>query len=274
VRECADYLTVALRAAETSDSEREELNQTIQGGKDSLDDARLALRLIVRNAACSARASFEELLRADEQPLRTRLLAGLERDFASWAVNLRIVSERFDDWLRAAITQEMAQTSREHQDEFLEPLRHVNRQLAQSLQDFRNRLSARTLEALGLPLRTTGAELGRRRPRAPDVRVGKIFDRNWELLSFAIPISLVKPTLKRHFKRKVGDVVFMNLSRLASQWEDVVNASLLELEKESIRQLEALSSTIERLVTAAGHEAAGIREDLNRLNEVAAGVQE
>ena len=66
----------------------------------------------------------------------------------------------------------------------------------------------------------------------------------------------------------------MNLSRLASQWEDVVNGSMMELEKESIRQLEALSSTIEGLVSAAGHEAERIREDLNRLDEVAAGVQE
>jgi len=228
----------------------------------------------VRNAACYTRSSLEELLRADEQPVRARLLAGLERDFASWAVNLRVVSESFDNWLRAAITQEMAQVSREHQDEFLELLRDVNRQFAQSLRDCRNRLSARTLEALGVPLLTTGVEPTARQPRAPDVRVGKIFNRNWELLSFAIPISLVKSTLKRHFKHKIGDVVFMNLSRLASQWEDVVNGSMMELEKESIRQLEALSSTIEGLVSSAGHEAERIREDLNRLDEVAAGVQE
>ena len=66
----------------------------------------------------------------------------------------------------------------------------------------------------------------------------------------------------------------MNLSRLASQWEEVVNASLLELEKDSIRQLEALRSTIEKLVTAAELEAPRIREDLNRLNEAAVRVHQ
>jgi hypothetical protein len=57
--------------------------------------------------------------------------------------------------------------------------------------------------------------------------------RERAVFSIAIPISLVKGIVKRHFQRKVADVVFMNLSRLASQWEQVVNASLLELEKES-----------------------------------------
>jgi hypothetical protein len=87
-----------------------------------------------------------------------------------------------------------------------------------------------------------------------------------------IPISLVKGILKRHFKRKVAHVVFMNLSCLALQWEEVVNTSLLELEKESIGQVEVLRSTIEKLIAAAGHDALRIREDLNRLDEVAVHV--
>ncbi len=62
-------------------------------------------------------------------------------------------------------------------------------------------------------------------PRSPDVRVGKIFDHHWELLSFLVPMAIVKGAVKRHFQRKVGDVVFMNLSRLVSQWEGIVHAS-------------------------------------------------
>jgi len=35
----------------------------------------------------------------------------------------------------------------------------------------------------------------------------------------------------RHYRRKVEDLVFTNLSRLASQWADIVNASLLALDR-------------------------------------------
>ena len=56
--ECAAYLTVALQAAEISDSERAELRQKILGQKESLADSRLALQLIVRHRMGSIRTQL------------------------------------------------------------------------------------------------------------------------------------------------------------------------------------------------------------------------
>lgn len=69
----------------------------------------------------------------------------------------------------------------------------------------------------------------------------------------------------RHFERKVGDVVFVNLSRLTSQWEEIVNRALLKLEKDAMRRLDSLVATIQKLIASAGQEAPRIREDLERL---------
>ena len=263
--ECADYLNVALKSAEVADSEREQLRLKILGQRESLDDARLALKLIVRHAAGTTRAAFEALLRNDELPVRGKLLEDLDREFPSWTRSLRLVLEKFDDWLRAGLTREMAELSNRHRNQFVEPVRRVSRQLSQSLQDFRNRLSERTLETLGVPLRTTEIDLRTQDPRSPDVRVGKIFDHNWELLSWLVPMALVKSAVMKHYQRKVGDVVFMNLSRLVSQWEEIVNAALRSLEKESTRRLDGLIATIEKLIASAGEEAPRIREDLTQL---------
>lgn len=270
VSECADYLNVALKSAEVADSERTRLRDKILGEKESLEDTRLGLRLIARHAVGAARSTFENILRNDELPVKHRLLASLEREFPSWTRSLAVAAERFDDWLRAAVTSEVAELSKRHRDEFTSPVHRVARQLSQSLQDFRNRLSERTLEALGVPLRTTEMEISTQDPRSPDVRVGKIFDRNWELLSFLIPMALVKGSLKKHFERKVADVVFMNLSRLASQWEEIVGASLVALEKEAVRRLDSLIGTIEKMITSAAQEAPRIRDDLNRLTRLRA----
>jgi hypothetical protein len=81
-------------------------------------------------------------------------------------------------------------------------------------------------------------------------------------------MSLLQGTVKRHFERRVADVVFMNLSRLASQWEEVVGAALLTLEKDSIARLDTLIATIEKLIASAGQDAPRIREDLDRLESV------
>jgi GTP-binding protein EngB required for normal cell division len=266
--ECAGYLNVALKAAEVADSEREELRRKILGQKESLDDTRLALKLIVRHATANTRTTFEAFLHDDELPVRETLQAGLECEFPSWTRSLGIATEKFDGWLCAGLTSEMAELSRKRRSEFVEPVRRVSRQLSQSLQDFRNRLSERMLEALGVPLRTTEMELRTQDPRSPDVRVGKIFDRNWELLSWVIPMALVRGAVLKHFQRKVEDLVFTNLSRLASQWADLVNASLLALEKESMRRLDGLIGTIEKLIASAGQEAPRIRADMERLEDL------
>jgi GTP-binding protein EngB required for normal cell division len=263
--ECAGYLNLALKSAEIADSEREELRLKILGRKEAIDDTRLGLRLIVRHATGATRSTFERCLQEEETPARQRLLIGLAKEFPSWTRSLLMATERFDDWLQARVTEEISALSKKHRGEFVEPLQRVGRQLSQSLQDFRNRLSERTLETLGVPLRTTEMDLNAEDPRSPDVRVGKIFDRNWELLSFLVPMTIFRGIVGRHFERKAGDVVFMNLSRLASQWEEIVNGALLKLEKDAMRRLDSLVATIQGLIASAGQEAPRIRQDLEQL---------
>jgi len=265
ISECVEYLHVALKSAEVTDTERAQLRHRILGEKEALEDTRLALRLIARHAAGSARPMMESILKKDEQGVRQRLLARLEAGFPAWTRSLATAMVRFDGWLQVELTAEMAELSKRHREEFVGPVQRVARQLSQSLQDFRNRLSERTLEALGVPLRTTEMEISTPEPRSPDVRVGKIFDRNWELLSFLIPMPLVRGMLKRHFRHKTADAVSINLSRLVSQWEEIVRASLAALEKEAIRRLDSLIGTIEKMITSAPQVAPRIREDLNRL---------
>ena len=267
--ECIEYLTVSLVAAETADSEKAELRSKILGQKESIEDTRTALKLIVRHAAGGTRSIFEDFLRKDELPIKQHLRAGFENEFPSWTRSLAAATVAFDDWLRARMTKQISELSKKHLVEFIEPVRRVSRQLSQSLQDFRNRLSERTLNALGVPLRTTEMDLLNEEPRSPDVRVGKIFDRNWELLSSIIPMPLIRRTLKRHFRRKIDDVVFTNLSRLASQWEEIVNTALFALQAESMRRLDNLISTIEKLLDTAGQEAPHIRHDLEKLEGAA-----
>jgi GTP-binding protein EngB required for normal cell division len=255
ITECESYLRVALRAAEVADSERAELRRKILGHADSLEDARLALRLIVRHAAAHTRSSLEALLRPDEAPLQKRLHETLRQEMQAWMTSLSAATDNFDQWMRSTLASEMNELSRRRRAEFTEPIRRVGRQLAQSLQDFRNRLSENVLETLGVPLRTTEMEMRAEEPKSPNIRVGKIYDRNWELLSWLIPMPLVRGLLERHFHGKLDRIVNVNLSRLVSQWEDALNRAFSSMEKDAQRRLDDLVATVERLTAAAGQQA-------------------
>jgi len=121
-----------------------------------------------------------------------------------------------------------------------------------------------------VPLKTTQLELRTAEPRPPDVRVGKIFDHNWELISFLAPMTILKGVVRRHFERKVEDAVTTNLSRLASQWEGLVTMALRLLEQGAAGGLDRLIASVERLIASRGQEAARIREDLAELESLLA----
>jgi len=268
LRECGEYLHVALKAAEVADSEREELRRKILGQKEALEDTRLGLRLVARHAAGNARAAFEALLQPDEAALRERLQAGIDQRFPEWARSLSVATEEYERWMSASLSREISALSAKHRSEFSAPGRRAARQLSQSLQDFRNRLSERMLEALCVPLRTTEMELAAEEPKSPDIRIGRIFDHNWELLSWLVPMRLVRGALRKHYLRKAGDLTFTNLSRLAAQWEAVAAAALLALERESMRRLDGLIGTIDKLIASASREAPAIREDIVRIEQL------
>jgi GTP-binding protein EngB required for normal cell division len=266
LRECGEYLAVALKSAEAADSERDSLKRKILGEKQALDDSKLSLRLIVRHTATNTREEFARILDSHQHEIDARLLNAFEREFPAWTKSLAVAAREFGAWLEPVVTEEMSRLSAVHRKDFLEPLHRVGRQLSQSLQDFRNRISERTIEALGVPLRTTEVEIEAKEPRSPDIRIGRLFDREWEMISFLIPMSVTKGIVRGHFRNTIVDRVYKNLSRLASQWERSVNAALYAMDKEAAGRLEDLIATIEHLVAGAGKQAPQIRDDMTRIN--------
>jgi hypothetical protein len=103
-------------------------------------------------------------------------------------------------------------------------------------------------------------------PATPDIRIGRVFDRNWELLSPILPVWLIQAAVHRHFARTVSYLVYENLSRLGAQWEEGINGALWSVEKEVRRRLDELLGTVERLVENSGEgQATQLRADLERL---------
>ncbi|MGQ9635694.1 MAG: dynamin family protein [Bryobacteraceae bacterium] len=272
--ECSGYLSVALKSAEAADSERQQVRRKVLGDRQALEDSRLALRLIVRHVSTNLRTGYEKLLDSREREIRARLLDEFEQRWPQWNSSFRLAVTSFEEWLSRAITVEMTRLSNQHRGDFLQPLHDAGRQLSQTLQDFRNRISERTMEALGVPLRTTEVDIEPEPPRSPDIRIGRLFDREWELISFLIPMPLVKGIVENHFRRRIADVVFKNLSRLASQWEQKMNPALAAMEKEALGRLDDLIATLERLLASAGQQAPQIRQDLEETERLRASLRE
>ena len=266
LRECGAYLTLSLKSAELVQSERQALSRQVVGEKEGVDELKSTVRLVVQHAAGSTRSMVANRLEAHQQDLERALLAAFESEFPKWTRSLATMLSRFEDWLAAALRDQLAAVSVRERGSFLEPLHKVRKQTHRALQQFRDRLSDNTLRAFGVPLRTTETEIPVVEPATPDIRVGRVFDRNWELLSPILPVWLIRAVVCRHFERTISYLIYENLSRLSAQWEESVNGALWSVEKEARRRLDELLGTVERLVENSGQERAPqLRANLERL---------
>jgi len=264
--ECADYLALSLKSAETVESERAAFEKQAAREKEIAGEVKSAIRLVVRDAAADTRRMAAARLEAHQGEVEHTLLASFHREFPKWTRSLATMLTSFENWLASSLREELAAVSIGERGALLEPLGKVRRHAFHALQQFRDRLSERTMRAFGVPLRTTEAEIEVEEPGAPDIRVARVFDRNWELLSPVLPVWLIRGVVRRHFAGTVSYLLCQNLSRLGAQWEESINAGLWDLEKEARRRLDDLTDTIGRLVEGSTSERAPeIRADLDRL---------
>ncbi len=76
----------------------------------------------------------------------------------------------------------------------------------------------------------------------------------------------MKGIVERRFRNRLAWMVEKNLSRLATQWADGVNAPGAAIEREAGRRLDELLATATRLIASGVDEAPQIRADLASLN--------
>lgn len=269
LRECGEYLTLSVKAAELLESERQAFKQQVLGEKEILDDVKSQVRLIVQNAAAASRGLVSDRLEAHQREIETELADDFEKQFPGWSGGLAGMLSSFEAWLASSLREQLTELSIREGAAFIEPLRNVQKQAFRALQQFRDRLSERSMHAFGVPLRTSETEISIQDPSAPNIRVGRVFDRNWELLSPVLPGWAIRSGVHRHFRQTISRAVYQNISRLSSQWEESIHVALWRVEKEAHRRADDLGLTVERLLENAHDGRAGeIRADLERIRSV------
>lgn len=137
-------------------------------------------------------------------------------------------------------------------DEGLEPIQQVGEAYVQRLQE---RVRAALGVAVRLPVPTpvpTGF-------RAPGVHLNAVFDSHLELLSWAVPMVLVRPLVHRHFRRTIGWQVEKNLYRAGYTTAGRAAASL----RDSLdAYLEVLAGQVDAYLNLASEPS-----DLPRLDQ-------
>jgi hypothetical protein len=266
-RSAEDYLELALKAEDVAEAKREELRIQVLGSPKVLEDQKLQLRLLAKHAAGRTRSVIESHLdKTARRPLEITLAKRLAEELPTWRGTFAKELSAFEKWLQGELTQELAIISSAHSKAFCEPLREIERQCQSDLQAFRDQLSEKVMRVFGVPLRTTEDAIEVQEPSSPDISIGKVFDRSWELISLLIPMPLVRWAVHRRFCERAERAAYVNLSRLTAQWEERIHAAIFATAKEAERRLAELIITVSHLLTGPDRRGKnGINSYLDRI---------
>ena len=232
------------------------------------------ISLFSRELKSQVRGTAGERFHAYHGEVAGRLRKDLRERMASWKGNLAKTTGRFQEWLRAALEAELLGVSAHGEVHLSGFLFEAQASLHRTVRAFQDRLAKEIERALGLSFAGAQFEAQIQEPARPDVRMGQTFDTHIDLLWFVIPMTFFRPLIERHFLGLIPWEAEKNLSRLAGQWAEAVNASIEDLAGQALEFMEKESSTIERLVSNTDSRQTDIAMALKELELLEAGLRD
>ncbi|MFB3926150.1 MAG: dynamin family protein [Syntrophales bacterium] len=265
VRNCLSYLDIALRTSLQADLDREGLSKQILDEKVNYDLIREELSIISRENQRQTRLLIMNYLDGLQRPLKIKLVQKLAREMREWKGNLWRLTRRYEEWVAETMTEEMRQVSKTEHRHFYGTLKKAHASFSRSLEAFRNLLNSNVEKVLGVKLAEADWKIEVMEPFQPDIRTPRSFDIHLDLIWFLIPMFLFRGAFERYFLGKIPREVETNLSRLAAQWEDSINKTIKEMQKQALQYVKDELSTIDALLSKTQGQTDEIRRTINEL---------
>jgi len=265
--EAIGLLSVALKASQTTDADRERLQQNILGEKAQLSALRDEFQMLVREYNGRTRPFIMAELNKNLSELENILTEEFDKEFKTWEGRLWALSRKFEDWLRISFRRELSAISINQTGTFLKPLNDAHAGILRAVRAFQSRLAGNIKENLGVNLEMAEFDLDIKIPAEPDISFSRIFDSHIDILSFAIPMTLFRGAFGKHFRRSIRPEVEKNLSRLASQWTEGINKSILRMGEDAQGFVVAQMDQITQLLQSSLSRSSVIESLLNQLSD-------
>jgi len=249
VRQCLSYLDIARETSRKADQDRESLRAQILNEKTGYDRIREEITAIIRDCQRQTRTIIMNHLNKLRKPLTERLTEQLASDMRNWKGNLWKLTRMHEAWMAETIEEEIRAISKSENKHFYGTLNKSHMSLTRYLENFRMMLDDNLHKVLGMRLAGTDWKIDVIEPGRPDIKVSPSFEIHWDLLWFLIPMVIFRGIFERHFLNQIPWEVEVNLSRLATQWEERINAAMDGMRSQALGYIKDEIATIDALLS-------------------------
>jgi len=266
LRQCLGYLDIAMQTSLRADQDRESLRQQIINEKTSYDRIREEITAIVRDCQRQTRPLIMKHLNGLRKSLTEKITEQLSVDMHSWEGNLWKLTRRYEAWIAETIEDEIRRISASENKHFYGTLTKAHMSLTRYLDAFRMMLNDNLHKVLGMRLAEAEWKIDVIDPGKPDIKVSQSFDIHWDLIWFLIPMRVFRGVFERYFLKQIPWEVEVNLSRLASQWEESINKAMDSMRSQALGYIKDEIATIDALLSKSGGTTDEITQLITALN--------
>ena len=259
---CTDYLKLALNTAMKADMDRRELKKLVLDEKVKYEVIESELSLVVRENKHQTRTFIAARLESVRSQYTKELTERLRTELPSWRGNLWKLTRKYEEWLEANLTRDLAAISKKEHLHFFGTLTKAQTSISRSVELFKHFLNANIEKVLGVRLGEADWRIEVSEPSHPDVAFTKTFDFHLDLLWFVIPMLIFRKAFDSHFLKGLPRVVEIHLSRLAYQWEVRVNQAIEGVKDQALRYVREELATIDALLSGTAGQTDEVREIL------------
>jgi hypothetical protein len=191
----------------------------------------------------------------------------LRAEIDSWRGHLGVQSRHFQEWMQQHLTAELADINVLATPTGQELIAKAETRFRRITEAFRDRLARNLSRTLNVTLSPLNWDVRTPHVTAPDTRISKTFDTNWELLWWAIPMPLFGWLFRRHCIGLIPWEVEKNMHRLVSDWHDSVAKGMNDLRNQAIAWVRAELDTLSQLLTRQLDEVPMLDDYRRRLHE-------
>jgi hypothetical protein len=260
-----EYLNLALAAAERADADRSGLRKLILGEKTNYESIRSDLQALATECVSQTRPWIMKRMQEIRLGITERVMREMSQTLAALKGNMWTLSRAYEQELEEVVVREMRQVSQENGDHFCHPLDNSRLTLSRCEQGFCDRLAANIQRALDISFSPGPIQNEVKKPSVPDTSISSLYLFNTDLLWFIIPMAVFRPWVENHLIGRIPYEIEKNLSRLASQWTDGINAAIFGMQRESAKRVRDQIETVESLLSRTQSEAVGIRHAIEEL---------
>ncbi len=261
-----NYLEIALKASIQADFNREQLRKQILNEKVNYELIHQEISLIARENSEQTRDLIKNYLeRYHQTRLKNKMVESLLNEMPSWKGNLSRLTDQYESWLKETLAEEIGHISRTEHKHFMGTLKKAHASLSRTLETFRALLNQNIEKVLGLRLAEAEWKIEVTEPQQPDIRISRTFDFHLNLFWFLIPMFIFRPFFERHYLNQLPNIVEVNLSRLAAQWENRINQVIDEMKKQALKYIQDELTTIDSLLSKAYGQTEKTRRVMDEL---------